>query len=161
MEQNLNYNPMESLREEHKALADLVELMKAEQAHLVAADIEGLQQVTEQKAKIVAQVSEMAQKRHRALAIAGFDPKEENMQAWLAGINQANVGEAWDQLLHITRSAKELNRVNGMLINKHMMLNQNALSTLQAPAQGNAPANFYGANGQTTNITTSRRLVVG
>ncbi len=161
MEQTLNYNPMESLREKHRALAELVELMKAEQSHLVAANIEGLQEITEQKAKIVAQVSEMAQKRHRALAIAGFDPKEENMQAWLASINQEKVGEAWDQLLTITRSAKELNRVNGMLINKHMMVNQNAISALQAPVHGNAPVNFYGANGQTTNITTSRRLVVG
>ena len=161
MEQTLAFNPMESLREEHKALAELVELMKTEQAHLVAANIEGLQEVNDKKAKIVAQASDMAQKRHRALAVAGFAPKEESMKAWLASINQDNVGQAWDQLLDITRSAKELNRVNGMLINKHLMVNQNALNALQAPTQAATTGKFYGANGQTTNITSTRRLVVG
>jgi flagella synthesis protein FlgN len=161
MEQTLSYNPMESLREEHMALAELVALMKTEQAHLISADIEGLQEINDKKAKIVARISDMAQKRHRALACAGFAPKEENMKAWLASINQDNVGQAWDQLLSITRSAKEINRVNGMLINKQLMFNQNAINALQAPAQNAAAGKFYGANGQTTNITSTRRLVVG
>ncbi len=161
MLQSPEFNPMDSLREEHKALASLIELMKDEQAHLIAANIEGLQAINEQKAKIVARASEMAQKRHRALVLAGFEPKEEDMRAWLASINQSNVGEAWEQLLEITRSAKELNRVNGMLINKHLARNQGALEALQGPTQTSSPSNFYGPNGQTKGAINSRRLVVG
>jgi flagella synthesis protein FlgN len=161
MLQSPEFNPMDSLREEHKALASLIELMKDEQAHLIAANIEGLQKINEQKAKIVARASEMAQKRHRALVLAGFEPKEEDMRAWLASINQSNVGQAWEQLLEITRSAKELNRVNGMLINKHLVRNQGALEALQGPTQTSSPSNFYGPNGQTKGAINSRRLVVG
>jgi flagella synthesis protein FlgN len=152
-------SPMDSLREEHKAIAALLELMKQEQAQLIAANIEGLQELTDQKAKIITQMSEMAVQRHRALAIAGFAPKEEGMQAWIASINQTSVGEAWAQLLALTRTAKELNRVNGMLINKKLAHNQSALNALHAPAAGSN--NFYGPNGQSTNHTSTRRLVVG
>ena len=154
-------DPMASLREEHQALANLVELMKVEQAFLVAADINGLQSITEKKAKVVAQVSELAQQRHHALAMAGFAPEEQNMQAWLASINQDNVSAAWQQLLAITKAAKELNRVNGILVNKQLSYNQNALNTLQAPIHAETGGNFYGPNGQSTPYSTSRRVVVG
>jgi flagellar biosynthesis protein FlgN len=161
MVQSTTFNPMDSLREEHQALAKLIELMKAEQAHLIAANIEGLQEVNEQKAKIVSKASEMAQNRHRALALAGFEPKEEHMQAWLASINQNNVCQAWEQLLDITRSAKELNRVNGMLINKHLARNQDALNTLHPPEQAGIQNTVYGPNGHTRGNISSRRFVVG
>lgn len=154
-------DPMTSLRQEHQALASLVELMKVEQGYLVASDIDGLQSITEQKAKIVAQVSELAQQRHRALAIAGFAPEEKNMQAWLSSINQENVSAAWEQLLSITKAAKELNRVNGILVNKQLSYNQNALEALQAPIQSKVGSNFYGPNGQSTTFNSNRRGVVG
>lgn len=154
-------NPMASLRAEHEVLASLVELMKAEQAHLVAADMDGLQAITEQKAQVVAKATEMAQQRHRQLAIAGFAPEEAGMQAWLASINSDSVVQAWQQLLDITRAAKELNRVNGILINKQMAYNQNAIDSLHAPAQAKSPTNVYGKNGQTSTATSSRRIVAG
>jgi flagella synthesis protein FlgN len=156
-----DHNPMESLRAEHETLASLVALMQAEQAHLVAADIEALQAITEQKAQVVAKASEMAQNRHRQLAIAGFAPEEAGMQAWLASINSDSVAEAWQQLLDISRAAKELNRVNGILINKQMSYNQTAIDSLHAPAQAKSPSNVYGKNGQTATTTNTRRIVVG
>ena len=154
-------DPMESLRAEHEVLASLVELMKAEQAHLVALDTDGLQAITEQKAQVVAKATEVAQQRHRNLAIAGFAVEEAGMQAWLASINSKSVVDAWQQLLDITRAAKELNRVNGILINKQMAYNQNALDSLHAPAQAKNPNNVYGKNGQTSTATNTRRIVVG
>ncbi len=154
-------DPMSSLHQEHQALANLIELMKVEQAYLVAADINGLQSITEQKSKIVAQVSELAQQRHRALAMAGFAPEEQNMQAWLASINQDKVSAAWQDLLTITKAAKELNRVNGILVNKQLSYNQKALDTLQAPIHAETGGNFYGPNGQSTAYSASRRVVVG
>jgi flagella synthesis protein FlgN len=152
------FSPMDSLREEHKAIASLLDLMKQEQVKLIAADINGLQELTESKTKVISQIAAMAQQRHRALAIAGFAPKEEGMKDWLASINQTNVGEAWTQLLALTQSAKELNRVNGMLINKHLAHNKNAMNAMQAPTEA---SNFYGPNGHSTNQATRRRLVIG
>ncbi len=154
-------DPMSSLQEEHQALANLIELMKVEQAYLVAADMDGVQSITEQKSRVVAQISKLAQQRHRALAMAGFAPEEQNMQAWLASINQDKVNAAWQDLLTITKAAKELNRVNGILVNKQLSWNQQALETLQAPIRADTGGSFYGPNGQSTTSSSNRRVVVG
>lgn len=158
--QSSSFNPMENLRVEHQVIADLLALMKEEQQHLIAANAEGVAQVTEQKSKLIAKASDLAKARHAALAQAGFAEREESMQAWLTSVNQSSITQAWEELLAITRSAKEMNRLNGMLINKQLSNTQSALQALHTPAHGTAQ-NFYGPNGQATAAPTSRRLVVG
>jgi flagella synthesis protein FlgN len=66
----------------------------------------------------------------------------------------------WTQLLARTADAKELNRVNGMLINRQMAHNQTVLNALRTPAAG-TDATLYGAKGQTFGGGPSRRFVVG
>jgi flagella synthesis protein FlgN len=62
-------------------------------------------------------------------------------------------------LLEIAAQAKELNRVNGLLLGQHMARNQQALNILQG---NNQPAGtIYGPNGQPTSAASTRRLVVG
>lgn len=152
------FSPLDSLREERKAINALLEVMKNEQAHLIAADINGLQTLTSEKSRLVSMMSDFASKRHKALAAAGFVPKEASMQAWLDSMNATEASAEWAELLNLTRSAKELNRLNGVLINTHMANNQKALDALHVPRHA---GNFYGPTGQSTNKTTSRRLVIG
>lgn len=156
----MSFSPMESLQAEHQAIADLLALMKQEQTFLVQADAQGLAQVTEKKAQLVNLAADLAKARHAALQAAGFAGNEESMRDWLSSINQQNIAQAWENLLDITRNAKEMNRVNGMLINKQLANTQNAMQALHAPVHGNNH-NFYGPNGQSTATPTSRRLVVG
>jgi flagellar biosynthesis protein FlgN len=152
-------NPITSLRQEHKALVALLTVMKLEQQQLVAARIDGLPALTAEKSQLVAQLTTLASERHAALGAAGFARQEAGMQAWLDRGADSGAGALWQEVLGLTREAKELNRVNGILINKHMSHNQSALNALRAPTQ--AGSSLYGPSGQATNGAASRRFVLG
>jgi flagella synthesis protein FlgN len=152
-------SPADSLKDEHNAATLLLQLLQQEQAHLINADVEGLSVLTEEKAKIVARMSELAIRRHKTLAVAGFEEREAGMQAWLKSrAATAAAAGLWTELLALAQSAKEMNRTNGLLIGQHMTRNQSALNVLQGTPQG---GNFYGPNGQATTKTPTRSLVVG
>ena len=89
------------------------------------------------------------------LAAAGYAASDTGMQSWLD--RKGCHSDHWDALLSLAKSAREINRTNGLLINKHMTRNQQALDVLQ----GTAPSsNFYGPNGQATSqVSTRRRLL--
>lgn len=150
-------NPADSLHEEQQATHRLIEILKQEQSYLIKADIEGLTALTEEKTKLVTRMSQLANARYTALSAAGFPPKEEGMRDWLKGTTSA-ANQAWNELLALAKTAKELNRTNGLLINKHMARNQTALNILY----GNAPGgSFYGPDGQSTARSGTRNLVIG
>ena len=67
-----SFSPMENLRAEHQVIADLLDLMKQEQACLIDANVEGIKQLTEQKTKLVQMAADLAKQRHAALEKAGF-----------------------------------------------------------------------------------------
>ncbi|WP_151636363.1 flagella synthesis protein FlgN [Noviherbaspirillum aerium] len=150
-------HPGISLNEEIAAGAALLQLLKQEQEHLIQADLEGLTAVTEDKAKIVARMTELALARHRSLGTAGYSADESGMQAWVKSA-PADAARAWGDLLNLARDAKELNRSNGLLIGQHMARNQDALSVLQGNQRGGT---MYGPSGQTTSAGGNRTLVVG
>ncbi|HYD79781.1 MAG TPA: flagellar protein FlgN [Paucimonas sp.] len=152
-------DPAATLNDEIAAAGNLVAVLRREQAVLIDADIETLPALTEEKAKLVAQIAVLANARYQALAAAGFPDEEAGMQAWVASpAASPAAGKAWNDLLAVVRSAKELNRTNGLLIGKHMSRNQAALNVLH----GNRHANsLYGPNGQPTARTGSRGLVIG
>jgi flagella synthesis protein FlgN len=153
-------SPHTTLADEQQQIAALVELMKQEQQLLIDADADGLAALTPQKAQLVQQMAALAAARHRALGVAGFAASESGMEPWLAVSGDATVRERWDRLLELTREAKELNRVNGMLINKQMAHTQNVLNALR-PASASGEAGVYGASGQTMTGGASRRFVIG
>jgi flagella synthesis protein FlgN len=64
----------------------------------------------------------------------------------------------WSGMIATAQAAKEINRTNGLLINKHMVHSQNALNILRGQTGSN---NFYGPDGQTKNSVNSRNLVIG
>ncbi|KIF82166.1 flagella synthesis protein FlgN [Noviherbaspirillum autotrophicum] len=152
-------SPAHGLDEEQQAANSLLQLLQQEQAALVNADVDGLIKLTGEKAKLAAQMTQLAKRRHKALAAAGFDATEAGMQSWLgsSGATTAD-NKVWTDLLAVMQAAKEHNRVNGLLISQHMTRNQNALNVLQGNAQGGP---IYGPDGQATTKIGSRRLVVG
>jgi flagella synthesis protein FlgN len=153
-------SPTPHLIDEQQQIAALVELMKQEQQLLVSADADGLAVLTPQKNQLVQKLAALAAERHRALGVAGFAASESGMAPWLAADGDAHKRATWERLLELTREAKELNRVNGMLINKHMAHNQSALNALRSSGQG-ADATVYGASGQTISGGPSRKYVIG
>jgi flagella synthesis protein FlgN len=153
-------SPLTTLREEQQLITSLVDLMKQEQQFLVNADSDGLTVLTPQKSSMVQQMALLASQRHQALGAAGFPAREAGMEDWLASCNDQAARGLWLALLERTREAKELNRVNGMLINKQMTNTQTVLNALRTPA-GSAEAPVYGPSGQTSVGGPSRRYVVG
>ena len=153
-------SPLSTLREEHQLMTSLLEVMKQEQDFLVRADKYGLTEVTPRKSSMITQMAALADARHQALGAAGFAPREAGMEAWLDSINDSAAAAQWQALLAATVEAKEMNRVNGMLINKQLSHNQNIIHAMRQPASG-GDAGMYGPKGQTTVSGPSRRFVVG
>ncbi len=150
--------PISSLHEEQQLMRSLLDMLQQEQQFLLTAAIEELTALTTRKASLVGQLSVLAGRRHGALAAAGYPAQEDSMDAWLAAHGDADGQAAWSALLELTRNAKETNRLNGMLVNKHLAHTQGALNTMHPAAQS---GNFYGPSGQTTTSNTSRRVVIG
>ena len=152
-------SPGATLREEQQVISSMLELMKTEQQLLVSADADGLLTLTPNKLHMAQKAAELSRHRHRALGAAGFVAAESGMEAWLAvDGNDALRGE-WQRLLELARQAKELNRVNGMLVNKQLAHTQGVLNALRGPASGDA--GVYGRSGQTMAAGPSKRFVVG
>jgi flagella synthesis protein FlgN len=149
--------PASTLAEECEAAQGLIDLLTQEQARLVEADAEGLARLTEPKAAIAERLSRLARRRHDALAAAGWAAGEAGMQAWINSDAGAAHAAAWHGLLEQAKAAKELNRVNGLLIGQHLGRTQTALNVL-----GNARGgSIYGPDGQSSANLGSRSLVVG
>jgi len=152
--------PHATLTSEHERIAALVTLMKQEQQLLVAADADALGELTPRKVALVQELAQLSRQRHGALGAAGFIAAEAGMEPWLAARGDDAARAAWSQLLAATAEAKELNRVNGMLLNRQMAHNQTVLNALRTPAA--APeSTLYGAKGQTFGSAPSRRFVLG
>lgn len=153
-------SPLNTVRDELSLIHTLIELMKQEQRLLIEADTDGLTAITPQKNQLIGQLAGLSLQRHAQLADAGFAAEDASMQAWLDTNQQADGASLWQDLLAATREAKELNRVNGMLITKHLNHTQHLIAAMRTPA-GGAEAAVYGPSGQTAPTGPSRRFVVG
>ncbi|MYM30588.1 flagella synthesis protein FlgN [Duganella sacchari] len=153
--------PLNSLREEAHIMSTLLDVLRQEQQLLVTAEIDGLSAVTTRKTALVTQMTLLSAQRHRSLGKCGFPAEEAGMDAWIAASGDAQPESAtlWTALLQHTREAKELNRVNGMLINKQMGHAQSALQALRP--QGQTPNSFYGPGGISTAVPRSRGFLAG
>lgn len=150
--------PLDNLREEAHIMTTLLDLLKQEQQMLVSAEIEGLDLVTSKKTALITQMTLLSAQRHRALGKAGFPAEEAGMDAWIAASGEPHIAHAWAALLGTTREAKELNRINGMLINKQISNTQGALAALQPLSAG---GQTYSATGMSNPIPRSRGFLAG
>lgn len=150
--------PAATLADEHEAIRALTALLQQEQESLIATDVERISALTEPKAQAAYRMAELASRRHQALAAAGHEASETGMQAWLtAPAAPAEAAASWNELLQLAEEAKEINRVNGTLINKQMVRNQAVLEVLQHGSVQGSPV--YGPNGQTASKSVGRHIV--
>ena len=153
-------SPISTVPTEQQHVISLLDLMKQEQTLLVAADADGLAELTPRKNALLQALAELSAERHAALLAAGCEGSEAGMEPWLAVGGTDEARAQWEQLLDLARQAKELNRVNGMLINKQLAHNQGVLNALRMPAGAEA-GGVYGSSGQTVAGGPSKRFVVG
>lgn len=141
-------------------MTELLDLLRQEQQYLIDANTEALQQATPAKSALVTRMAAASAQRQQAQSAAGYLASDASMDQWLEAAGDAEATALWQSLLDITREAKELNRINGMLIARHLANNQTLLNAMRQPASG-GDAGVYGPSGQTQPGGPSRRFVVG
>lgn len=107
---------------------------------------------------MIQQIADATKTRHQALGQAGYDANENGMATWVRASEKQQIHADWEVFQDQLAKAKELNRVNGQMINQHFKRNQQALNTLQGKAP-NAGAGVYGPNGQTSSMSNARSMV--
>ena len=153
-------SPVTTLHDELNLINSLVALMKQEQQLLVSANTEGLSALTPQKDQWVGQLAALAKLRHQSLEAAGFAARDAGMETWLDSSKDGAASATWQQLLSATREAKELNRLNGMLISKQLTHNQALINAMRTPSTA-SESGVYGPSGQAAPFGPSRRFVIG
>jgi flagella synthesis protein FlgN len=147
----------ELLCKERDALEALVCLLRDEQALLVGAAVDDLSDVTAKKADVVTRMIQLANSRHCSLAVEGFSPDEVGMHAWLDKHKSPSLLQLWTETLLLAQTAKELNRLNGVLIATRLSRTQQSLSLLRAQP---IPGMIYDADGQPKVVPAMRALVI-
>ncbi len=136
-------SPACQLDAETSALRSLLAVLQQVQTLLTAGDVDAHACLLEDKANHVAELSRLADDRHRALCKLGFPASEKGMQHWLA-LSPDCTRAKWDSLMSLARAAHEANRVNGLLLGQLQTRNRQALAALGL----GAPSGLYGASGQ-------------
>ncbi len=139
-----------------KLVEQLLWLLMREQTSLINADIDAVEDLLDEKSKLLQNISTSIQARYDTLSKLGFDANENGMSAWVEKRGTPEQVQFWKDFQQTLSRAKEMNRLNGQLINKHFNVNQQALNMLQ----GGASAGVYGANGQTAFAKNISRATV-
>jgi flagella synthesis protein FlgN len=148
---------MDLLQQEQAALDRFIDLLQQEQAALVAANVDKLQSLSENKQKLSEQLNSLVQQRVAMLEQDGFQADAAGVQGWLAK-QPASVADEWKKLLERAQTAQRLNQTNGKLIQTHMQYNQQALATLMNAAN---KADVYGADGQPRTGSAATQRIIG
>ncbi len=154
------------LNQEVEAAKELLLVLEEEQSYLLTTDIEKLEPLVAKKAELVAQLSQYTRDRNELLKKAGHEATLSGMNAWLENAQNKNVDTTehknnWDILVSLSQSAKEQNRLNGLLISSNMARNQQALAILHGNNKQNT--GLYGPDGHHSRIpaTPVRSVVTG
>ncbi len=141
------------LNQDALLLNDLVDVLLKEQTSLVIMDIDVMEGLLDEKAVLLQKITLATKARHLALGQARFEPNEDGMTVWVHRHANTKDRATWQTFQQQLARAKELNRVNGQMINQHFRRNQETLNQLQG-----APANtsVYGPNGQTKTTVSNQ-----
>ncbi|AKJ69707.1 hypothetical protein PATSB16_41080 [Pandoraea thiooxydans] len=117
-----------AIANEHATVAVFAAVLDEEQRALVAGSLEPLPALTERKAQLVAELAEHGRCRDRQLNEMGFGAGRAGGEAAAAG--DAEIGQAWAELLTLAAAAKRNNDLNGSLIRTRLNYTQRALAAL-------------------------------
>jgi len=119
--------------------------LEREQAALVVSDIDTMETLIDKRLLLLQELSVTAKNRYDALAANGFEANEKGMTQWLKTQSNPALARAWSEFQSNLIQAKEMNRLNGVLISKHFNRNQQVLSQLQG---NSATTDTYSKHGQ-------------
>jgi flagellar biosynthesis protein FlgN len=146
--------PAISFEADATLVAELIQDLHNEQTALVSADLDTIEQMVDKRVELLQALGEAANVRYAALAAAGFEANENGMSKWLELRSSPLMDDAWVKFQKQLAQAKELNRLNGVLINRHFQRNQEKLDVLQGNTSNSTQ--MYGKNGQARGGNSSR-----
>lgn len=138
------------LETECALLRAFLELLEAEQAALVAGDIERAAILAQEKSVRADELERLAEARRRYL---------DSRASPSAGVHSPEspdngIEAAWHEVLSLAAQAREVNRVNGLLIARRLSHSQRALALLYGTA---AHSDLYGPDGRALAAGTHSR----
>lgn len=133
---------LQTVEREAEICQELVDLLQKEEQLLISNELAPLMQLSQSKSQLVGQFVLASQTRYKQLAQAGLSPEDSSMNDLL--MHQPEAHRAWNQFLQLVMTAKELNRTNGLLLQRLASRNQNALMAIQ----GRQSSQLYGPDGQ-------------
>lgn len=145
---------VQTITAEAEAVQQFVDLLKLEQAALSNGNIDDLPAFAEQKNKLASHLNQFATQRNTSLAAQGFGADRTGVESWCAKYPDDKTGKkAWTKILSLAGEARELNRLNGELIQMRMQYNTKALEALQG---GRNSLDLYGPDGHSTTASNRR-----
>ena len=142
------------IENEAQLLDQFVDLLRREQISLSQGAAEDLPEFAEQKNGLVIQLNQLSARRAAFLQARAFSPDRAGIDAWFAQAQDLNATNAWQKVLALAADARELNRVNGELIQIRMQFTAKALEALSGAKNS---LELYGPDGQSTK-PSSRRI---
>ncbi len=146
-----------SFEQDAQLVSQLLEVLTREQSSLVMVDIDAIEALMVEKSMLLQSISIAAKSRYDALTVKGFTASEAGMVEWLKQHANTAVSESWLNFQKTLSQAKEMNRLNGMLIGKHFNRNQQLLNHLQG---NSSKAVGYGKDGQAKSQSPSRNVLM-
>lgn len=139
---------LEVVVREAELVERFVRLLEQEKTLLTEGRTEALTIAVEEKERLAADLNDLSQRRARHLIDHGYTPDRAGMAAWAAGhAEHQETVAAWNRTLSLAAQAKELNRVNGQLIQLHMQFTGQALEIL---LRKEGKLDLYGPDGRST-----------
>lgn len=139
---------LEILVNEAALVRQFVGLLEQEKAILTEGKTDALSTIAGGKEQLAASLNELSRQRNVHLAVHGFAPDRQGMEAWIAKHpQQKDAIAAWNETLSLAAEAKELNRLNGQLIQLRMQYTSQALEILR---RKESALDLYGPDGRST-----------
>lgn len=135
----------QALANERDTIAHFIELLELEQAALRRGHTEDLLELATNKETLAARLESLGGGRRAFLEAQGLSTDRKGMAAWGdRHPDEKEAADAWQDILTLATRARELQRVNGELIEIHLHYNSKALEALQG---GRLSLDLYGPDG--------------
>ncbi len=142
-----------SFEEDARLMSEFLQLLEREQKSLITNNVAEIELIVADKTTLLQHMNDAAKKRYALLAERHFEANENGMVAWVIDCADAKLKKRWDAFQQLLFKAKETNRLNGILINKHFNRNRQILQGLQGAVKS---SETYGRNGQTKSSSSIR-----
>lgn len=145
---------LELLAHETKLVGEFIAKLTVEQEALKQGAMESLAAINTRKLELANLLNAAESERNTALVKSGFVGDRGGMLNWLAKHDKESaVAREWKRLMELAAEARELNRLNGKLIDLRLQATNQALNALTLAPQRST---LYGPDGHATRSTGSR-----